>query len=58
MGADYFLSKRTDVYLSAGWQQASGTDSTGKEVVAALWPISASSNDHQIVTAVSLWHRF
>jgi predicted porin len=58
IGAGYFLSKRTDVYLSAGYQQASGTDSTGKQAVAALWPISASSNDHQIVTAVGLRHRF
>jgi predicted porin len=58
LGADYFLSKRTDVYLSAGWQQASGTDSTGKTATAALWPITASSNDHQIVAALGLRHRF
>jgi predicted porin len=58
VGADYFLSKRTDVYLSAGYQQASGTDSTGKQAVAALWPISASSNNHQIVAALGLRHRF
>ncbi|WP_013587878.1 porin [Paraburkholderia phenoliruptrix] len=57
-GADYFLSKRTDVYLTTGYQRASGTDSTGKTAVAALWPVSASSNSHQIVAALGLRHKF
>ena len=58
LGADYFLSKRTDVYLSTAWQQASGTDSTGHAATAALWPITASSNSHQIVAALGLRHKF
>ncbi|QGZ58731.1 porin [Paraburkholderia acidiphila] len=58
IGADYLLSKRTDIYLTAAYQRASGTDSTGKAAVAALWPITASSNSHQIVAALGLRHRF
>ncbi|RDU99496.1 porin [Trinickia dinghuensis] len=57
-GADYFLSKRTDVYLTAAYQRASGIDSTGKTAVAELWPIAASSNSHQIVAALGLRHKF
>ncbi|MEX3973799.1 porin [Paraburkholderia caribensis] len=58
VGGDYNLSKRTDVYLTAAYQIASGVDSTGKAAVAALWPVTASSNSHQIVTALGLRHRF
>lgn len=58
VGGDYNLSKRTDVYLTAAYQIASGVDSTGKTAVAALWPVTASSNSHQIVTALGLRHRF
>jgi predicted porin len=58
IGGDYLLSKRTDIYLTAAYQRASGTDSTGKAAVAALWPITASSNSHQIVAALGLRHRF
>jgi len=58
LGGDYFLSKRTDAYLTTAWQSASGIDSTGKQAVAALWPVTASSNSHQIVAALGLRHRF
>ncbi|MFX1734023.1 porin [Paraburkholderia sp. A1RI_3L] len=58
LGADYFLSKRTDVYLTTAWQRASGIDSTGKAAVAALWPVAASSNSHQIAAALGLRHKF
>ncbi|PRX36103.1 putative porin [Paraburkholderia sp. BL18I3N2] len=58
IGGDYFLSKRTDVYLTVAYQKASGVDSTGKQAVAALWPVTASSNSHQIVGALGLRHRF
>lgn len=58
LGADYFLSKRTDIYLTTAYQHAAGTDSTGKAAVAALWPITASSNSHQIVAALGLRHKF
>ncbi|MFT4068120.1 porin [Paraburkholderia sp.] len=58
LGGDYFLSKRTDVYLTTAWQSASGIDSTGKAAVAALWPVTASSNSHQIVAALGLRHKF
>ncbi|WP_415859047.1 hypothetical protein [Burkholderia pyrrocinia] len=52
------FSKRTDVYLTAGYQDASGIDSTGKTATAALWPMTASSNDHQVVAAIGLRHKF
>ncbi|MCM2551990.1 porin [Burkholderia glumae] len=58
IGGDYLFSKRTDVYLTAAYQHASGTDSTGKAAVAALWPITASSNSHQVVAALGLRHKF
>ncbi|WP_322052949.1 porin [Paraburkholderia bannensis] len=58
LGGDYYLSKRTDVYLTTAYQTASGIDSTGKAAVAALWPVTASSNSHQIVAALGLRHRF
>ncbi|WP_407972479.1 porin [Burkholderia pyrrocinia] len=57
-GADYFLSKRTDLYLTTAYQRASGVDSTGKQAVAALWPVTASGNSHQIVAALGIRHKF
>jgi hypothetical protein len=52
LGADYFLSKRIDVYLVATYQKASGTDSTGKEAVASINQLTPSTSNHQ--TAVRL----
>jgi predicted porin len=57
-GIDYFLSKRTDVYLIAVYQKASGTDSTGKPAVAAINGPSASADDKQAVVRVGLRHKF
>lgn len=57
-GVDYLLSKRSDVYLIAVYQKASGTDSTGKEAVAAINGPSASATDKQAVVRVGLRHKF
>ncbi|SAL01784.1 porin [Caballeronia calidae] len=55
---DYFLSKRTDVYLGAGWQKASGTSSTGAAAVAAFANLGDSSNNHQFLVRAALRHKF
>jgi predicted porin len=56
--ADYFLSKRTDVYLAGAWQGASGTSSTGAPAVADFVNQGDSSNNHQIYLRVGLRHKF
>lgn len=56
--ADYFLSKRTDVYVAAAWQKASGTSSTGAPAVADFVNQGDSSNNHQIYARVGLRHKF
>ncbi|WP_414216357.1 porin [Cupriavidus necator] len=58
LGADYNLSKRTDVYLMAIYQKASGTDSTGRSAVAAINGVRASAGDSQTVFRVGLRHKF
>jgi predicted porin len=58
IGADYFLSKRTDVYVVAAYQRASGTDSTGRPAVAAINGVTASSSNTQTAVSVALRHKF
>ena len=55
---DYFLSKRTDVYLLMVAQKASGIDSTGKAAVAAINGVSASSTDRQLLVRVGINQKF
>jgi predicted porin len=57
-GLDYFLSKRTDVYLTAVYQRASGTDSTGRAAVAAINGPGASANDRQFEARIGMRHKF
>ncbi|WP_028226391.1 porin [Paraburkholderia ferrariae] len=58
IGADYFLSKRTDVYADAVYQHASGTDSTGAKAVANINFLSASTTQNQVLAIVGMRHRF
>lgn len=58
LGIDYFLSKRSDVYVSAVYQTASGTDSTGKSAVAAINAQTASSSNRQAFVRIGLRHKF
>jgi len=58
IGADYLLSKRTDLYLVGTYQKASGTDSTGKSAVAAISGVSPSSKNHQSSVRIGMRHRF
>jgi predicted porin len=55
---DYFLSKRTDVYLEGAYQRASGTSSTGEDAVADIGNLGDSTNNHQFVVRAALRHRF
>jgi GBP family porin len=52
---DYFLSKRTDLYVQASYQHISAD---GSGLTADISGQSASSNDQQIVVAVGMRHRF
>lgn len=58
LGADYFLSKRTDVYVDGVYQHASGTDSTGGRAVANINFLSASTTQNQVLAIVGIRHRF
>lgn len=58
IGADYFLSKRTDLYTVAVYQHASGTDSTGGKAVANITGLSASTTQSQAQVVIGIRHRF
>ena len=58
LAANYFLSKRTDLYLVGIYEHASGEDSTGKQAVAAITNLSNSSTDKQAAVIVGIRHRF
>ncbi|AET94058.1 outer membrane protein (porin) (plasmid) [Burkholderia sp. YI23] len=58
VGVDYFLSKRTDVYFVGTYQRASGTDSTGREAVASINQLTASTTDHQTALRIAIRHKF
>ncbi|WP_321927425.1 porin [Paraburkholderia guartelaensis] len=58
IGADYFLSKRTDLYVDAVYQHASGTDSTGEKAVANINFLTASTTQNQAMAIVGMRHRF
>lgn len=58
IGADYLLSKATDIYFIGVFQKASGTDSRDKPAVAAINGVTASSSDQQTVLRVGIRHKF
>ncbi|KAK45352.1 porin [Caballeronia jiangsuensis] len=58
IGADYYLSKRTDLYVIGTYQKASGTDSTNKTAVAAISNLTPSANDRQFAARVGIRHKF
>ncbi|KWF20560.1 porin [Burkholderia pseudomultivorans] len=55
---NYALSKRTNVYIGASWQRASGTSSLGTPAVADINNMGDSSNNHQFMIRAGLLHRF
>lgn len=58
IGADYLLSKRTDLYTVVVYQHAAGTDSTLKPAVASINGLSPSSNGKQVAVAMGIRTRF
>ncbi|MDR5747886.1 porin [Caballeronia sp. LZ029] len=58
LGIDYFLSKRTDIYLIGVYQKASGTDSTGATAVASITNLTPSTSDRQSTVRAGIRHKF
>ncbi|MGF6768251.1 putative porin [Paraburkholderia sp. GAS199] len=58
MTAQYFLSKRTTLYVIGVYQHAAGVDSTGKRAVAAINLLTPSSSNSQTVVRVGFRHKF
>ncbi|NML30589.1 porin [Paraburkholderia antibiotica] len=58
LGAFYYLSKRTDVYILTVLQRASGRDSLGQPAVASITGFSPSTTNRQIAVRVALQQRF
>jgi predicted porin len=57
-GADYFLSKRTDVYVIVAYQRASGHDSLNQPAVAYITGQTASATNNQTAVRLGISHRF
>jgi predicted porin len=58
VGVDYFLSKRTDVYVDGIYQHATGTDSTQRAAVASINGLTSSSTSNQVAAIVGIRHKF
>ncbi|MGF6600747.1 putative porin [Paraburkholderia sp. GAS448] len=58
LGADYNLSKRTDLYALAVLQHASGRDSLDQPAVASISGFSPSTTSNQVGVRVALRHKF
>ncbi|AME27730.1 MULTISPECIES: porin [Burkholderiaceae] len=58
IGADYFLSKRTDVYTVAVYEHASGTDSLNQPAVATITGMTPSATSKQVAVRVGIRHKF
>ncbi|MDR5741161.1 MULTISPECIES: porin [unclassified Caballeronia] len=58
LSLDYYLSKRTDVYIISSTQFADGTDSTGRPAHATLNALTASSSDRQTFVQLGIRHKF
>ncbi|SAK72250.1 porin [Caballeronia calidae] len=67
LGADYSLSKRTDLYAVGAWQKASGTQKDAAGVTSSAQAsvgsyggsgFSPSGSDHQEIVIVGVRHKF
>lgn len=63
LAGDYSLSRRTDLYVAAVYQHASGSlglnpDGTSAPNVAAINTLPAASNQNQVAATVGVRHRF
>jgi predicted porin len=58
LGADYFFSRSTDVYLVGSYMIASGFDSTGQASTAELGSVGGSGTGRQAFARLGLRHKF
>ncbi|MEM5330537.1 porin [Paraburkholderia sp. JHI2823] len=58
LGTDYFLSKRTDVYLVGVYQHATGTNSNDRAAVASINNLTASTSNNVFTARVAIRHKF
>jgi len=58
LGTVYSLSKRTSLYLTGFFEDASGTDSTGKKAVANFSGATASSTSRAVAAIAGITHKF
>ncbi len=58
LGTQYFLSKRTSLYVIGAWQHASGTNSMGQKAVADLNLLTASTTANQVAVKIGMAHAF
>jgi predicted porin len=57
-GIDYFLSKRTDVYIMGAVMRASGVDSTQQAAVPYFVTMTPSNISTQVLARVGIRHKF
>jgi predicted porin len=58
LGVDYLLSKRTDIYATAAYQHASGSNGAGDaQAVVGSFDIESGAN-YQVIGIVGLRHKF
>jgi predicted porin len=58
LGIDYYLSRRTDVYLIGTYQMASGVDSAGTASTAEVGSVGGSATGRQALARLGLRQRF
>jgi predicted porin len=58
LGADYFLSTRTDVYILGVYQKATGVDSTGQVAVASITSVTAAAGNHAALVRLGMRVKF
>jgi predicted porin len=58
LGVDYFLSKRTDIYLIGTTALASGTNSLGQRAVPVINSLTPPKSNQQTYVRVALRHTF
>ncbi|BBA39475.1 MULTISPECIES: porin [Burkholderia] len=58
LGADYSLSKRTDVYLVGAYQHASGKNADGTDAQASVGSYGIAGKSSQEIVALGLRHKF
>lgn len=58
VGADYNLSKRTDLYAAVVYQHATGNDSRSEPAVANIAGVGPASGDKQTLVILGMRHKF